>query len=131
MCHDFSTPYCFLHKTRTMLVFATNYAFNKCVMVVLHFIGGFVVVNCRELLLCSSLQLIMSVPKCVMIVLHLTVSCKELWLCSSLQLISLYQNVSWWLNTSVFLVTENPIQRSNLVYSKACHDCFNLIDSCR
>ena len=83
MCHDCSTPYCFLHKTRTMFVFATNYACNKCVMVVLHFIGGFIVVVCRELWLCSSLQLIMSVPKCAMIVLHLTVSCKELRLCSS------------------------------------------------
>ena len=53
MCRGCSTPYCFLkncflHKIMTMLVSATKYACNKCVMVALHFIGGFVVVVCRE-----------------------------------------------------------------------------------
>ena len=51
-------------------------------MVVLHLI-----VSCRELWLCSSLQLIMPVKKCVMVLQYLTVSCRKLWLCSSLQLI--------------------------------------------
>ena len=34
----------FLQKTMTMFVFTTNYACNKCVMIVLHFI-----VSCRKL----------------------------------------------------------------------------------
>ena len=66
MCHDFSTPYCFMQRTMTMFIFATyNYDSKKTtknnngVMIVPHLI-----VSCRKLWLCSSLQLIMPVKKC-------------------------------------------------------------------